>query len=189
MIKHQSGLITDVHMVFEHVYHAIPNTIAAMENCTRSGCCPLWTVWPKYFSRLQGYRVLKLDASYCDTIVSHADWADVTTGFKMRLQEALAEFQESHTCFMDQVVKPGSKAHALAHLALAESVAWIIGFIQFIDEYYQELLKAKFGPTKAWHVTMKLAKMMKWECHAMVFKELCKSEIKHRFVNNFFGLF
>jgi hypothetical protein len=113
---------------------------------------------PKYFSRLQGHRVLKLDASYFDTIVSHAEWADVATGFKMRLQEALAEFQESHACFIDQAVEPGSKGHALAHSALTESVAWIIGFIQFIDEYYRELSKAKFGPSKAWHVMTRLAK-------------------------------
>jgi hypothetical protein len=76
----------------------------------------------------------------------------------MRLQEALAEFQESHACFIDQAVEPGSKGHALAHSALTESVAWIIGFIQFIDEYYRELSKAKFGPSKAWHVTTRLAK-------------------------------
>jgi hypothetical protein len=167
--NHQSGLIVDVHMVFEHVFHAIEgiDTIATMEKLYKiKVLCIADSVamtsfdakTPKYFSRLQGHRVLKLDASYFDTITSHADWADVATGFKMRLQEALAEFQESHTCFIDQAVEPGSKAHALAHSALTESVAWIIGFIQFIDEYYRELAKAKFGPTKAWHVTTRLAK-------------------------------
>jgi hypothetical protein len=169
MRKHQSGLIVDVHMVFEHVYHAIEgiDTIATMEKLYKiKVLCIADSVamtsfdakTPKYFSRLQGHRVLKLDASYFDTIVSHADWADVATGFKMRLQEALAEFQESHACFIDQAVEPGSKAHVLANAALTESVAWIIGFIQFIDEYYRELSKAKFGPTKAWHVTTRLAK-------------------------------
>jgi hypothetical protein len=65
----------------------------------------------------------------------------------------------------------------LAHSALTELAAWIIGSIQFIDEYYRELSKAKFGPTKAWHVTT-------WsEHHAMVFKALFRSEIKPRFVN------
>jgi hypothetical protein len=167
--NHQSGLIVDVHMVFEHVFHAIEgiDTIATMEKLYKiKVLCIADSVamtsfdakTPKYFSRLQGHRVLKLDASYFDTITSHAEWADVATGFKMRLQEALAEFQESHTCFIDQAVEPGSKAHALAHSALTESVAWIIGFIQFIDEYYRELAKAKFGPTKAWHVTTRLAK-------------------------------
>jgi hypothetical protein len=55
-------------------------------------------------------------------------------------------------------VEIGAKIHALAHGALTESCAWIIGFIQFVDEYYMELSKAKFGPTKAWHVTTRLAK-------------------------------
>lgn len=48
----------------------------------------------------------------------------------------------------------------MAHAALTESVVWIIGFIQFIDKYYRELSKAKFGPTKAWHVMTHLAKRM-----------------------------
>jgi hypothetical protein len=76
----------------------------------------------------------------------------------MRLQEALMEFQESHGTFIDQAVEIGSKPHTLAHAALTESVAWIIGFIQFMDEYYRELSKAKFGTGKAWHVTTRLAK-------------------------------
>jgi hypothetical protein len=169
MVRHRSGLIVDVHMVFEHVYHSIEgiDTIATMEKLYKiKVMCIADSVamtsfdakTPKYFSRLQGHRVLKLDASYFDTIVLHSEWADVATGFKMRLQEALAEFQESHSCFIDQSVELGSKVHALAHSALTESVAWIIGFIQFIDEYYRELSKAKFGPSKAWHVTTRLAK-------------------------------
>jgi hypothetical protein len=71
----------------------------------------------------------------------------------MRLQEALSKFQEAHASSSGQGVEIGSKVHVLAHGALTESCAWIIGFIQFIDEYYRELSKAKFGPTKAWHVT------------------------------------
>ncbi len=167
--KHRSGLIVDAHMVFEHIYHAIEgiDTIATMEKLYKiKVLCIADSVamtsfdakTPKYFSRSQGHRVLKLDASYFDTIVSHAEWSDVGTGFKMRLQEALAEFQESHASFIDQGVEIGSKVHVLAHGALTESCAWIIGFIQFIDEYYRELSKAKFGPMKAWHVTTRLAK-------------------------------
>jgi hypothetical protein len=167
--RHQSGLIVDAHMVFEHVFHAIEgiDTIAVMEKLYKiKVMCIADSVamtsfdakTPKYFSRLQGHRVLKLDASYFDTITSHADWSDVATGYKMRLQEALAEFQESHAGFIDQAVEVGSKAHTVAHAALTESVAWIIGFIQLIDEYYRELSKAKFGPIKAWHVTTRLAK-------------------------------
>jgi hypothetical protein len=76
----------------------------------------------------------------------------------MKLQEALAEFQEAQASSIDQSVEIGSRVHALAQGALTESCAWIVGFVQFIDEYYQELAKAKFGPTKSWHVTTRLAK-------------------------------
>jgi hypothetical protein len=167
--QHRSGLIVDAHTVLEHVYHAIEgiDTIAMMEKLYKIKVTTIAdsvamtsfdAKTPKYFSKSQAHRVLKLDASYFDTIVSHAEWADVSTGFKMRLQEALAEFQESHASFIDHGVMTGSKVHALAHGALTESCAWIVGFVQFIDEYYRELSKAKFGPTKAWHVTTRLAK-------------------------------
>jgi hypothetical protein len=63
----------------------------------------------------------------------------------MGLQEALMEFQESHGTFINQAVEIGSKPHTLAHAALTESIAWIIGFMQFIDKYYQELSKAILG--------------------------------------------
>jgi hypothetical protein len=118
MQRHQSGLIVDAHMVFEYVFHAIEgiDTMATMEKLYKiKVSCIADSVamtsfdakTPKYFSRVQGHRVLKLDASYFDTIVSHSDWADIGTGFKMRLQEALAEFQESHACFIDQAVELG----------------------------------------------------------------------------------
>jgi hypothetical protein len=57
------------------------------------------TKTPKFFSKVQGHRVLKGDALYLDLIACHADWSDVGTGFRMRLQEALAEFQELHTSY------------------------------------------------------------------------------------------
>ena len=101
---------------------------------------------------------MKQDASYFNAITSHSDWSDAETGFKVRLQETMAEFEVSHAALIDQAVENGSKAHVLAHAALTESVAWVIKFIQFIDEYYRELSKAKFGPTKGWHVTTRLAK-------------------------------
>jgi hypothetical protein len=37
--------------------------------------------------------------------VWHAKWSVVGTGFKMRLQEALVEFQKSHASFIDQDYK------------------------------------------------------------------------------------
>jgi hypothetical protein len=167
--KHPSGLIVDVHMVLEHIHYALEgiDTIATMEKlykikvtCIADSVAmtSFDTKTPKFFCKTQGHKVLKGDASYLDAIPTQSDWADVATGFKMRLQEALAEFQESHGTFIDQAVEIGSKPHTLAHAALTESAAWLIGFIQFVDEYYRELSKAKFGSGKAWHVTTRLAK-------------------------------
>jgi hypothetical protein len=113
---------------------------------------------PKFFCKFQSHMVLKGDASYFDMIESHAAWADVSSGFRMRLQGALTQFQKAHGSYIDQSTVIGSKPHTLAHASLTESAGWIIGFIQFIDEYHSELSKAKFGTGKAWHVTTRLAK-------------------------------
>jgi hypothetical protein len=169
LVNHPSGLIVDVHMVFEHIYYALKgiDTISTMEKlykikvtCIADSVAmtSFNTKTPKFFCKVQGHRVLKGDASYLDLIVSHSDWADVALSFRMRLQEALAEFQEAHTSFIDQSVVIGLRPHTLAHAALTKSSGWIIGFIQFIDEYYRELSKAIFGSGKAWHVTTWLAK-------------------------------
>jgi hypothetical protein len=49
---------------------------------------------PKFFSKVKGHHVLKLDASYFDAIIFQiAEWADPTTGFRMKLQETLMEFR------------------------------------------------------------------------------------------------
>jgi hypothetical protein len=66
------------------------------------------TKTPKFFWKIQGHKVLKGDASYLDAIPTGNDWADVGTGFKMRLQESLMEFQESNGTFIDQAVEIGS---------------------------------------------------------------------------------
>jgi hypothetical protein len=146
LVQHPSGLIVDMHMVFEHLYYALKgvDTISTMEKlykikvtCIADSVAmtSFDTKTPKFFCKVQGHRVLKGDASYLDLIPSHSDWADVAAGFRMRLQEAPAEFQEAHR-FIDQSVLVGSRPHTLAHAALTESCGWIIGFIQFLDEYY-----------------------------------------------------
>jgi hypothetical protein len=156
-------------MVFEYVYHSVNgiDTIGTLEKLYKIKVLCIVDVvamtsfdakTPKFFSKVKGHHVLKLDASYFDAIVSHADWSDPTTGFRMKLQETLTECETSFGSCINNAVEIGSKIHTVAHAALTETMAWITGFIQFIDEYYRELIKAKFGPTKAWHVTTCLAK-------------------------------
>jgi hypothetical protein len=145
--EHLSGLIFDVHTVLEHVHFELEgtDTIAVMERlykikvltiANRIAMMSLGGKTPKYFSNSQGHKVSALDASYFDTIVSHAEWADVAIRFEIRLQETLAQFQQLHGSYIDQGVEIGLKVHTLAHAALTESCTWIVSFIHFIDEYY-----------------------------------------------------
>jgi hypothetical protein len=94
-------------MVLEHIHYAlegIDTAIATMEKLYKiKVTCIADSVaitsfnskTPKFFCKIQGHKVLKGDASNLDTIPTQSNWADVGTGFKMRLQEAaLMEFQE-----------------------------------------------------------------------------------------------
>jgi hypothetical protein len=101
--RHQSSLIVDIHMVFKHIFHAINgiDTLGIMEklfkikvlNIANSLVMTLFDAkTPKYFSKLKGHHVLKLDASYVDAITTHSDWSVGATGYKKKLQEALPEF-------------------------------------------------------------------------------------------------
>jgi hypothetical protein len=157
--KHPSGLIVDIHMVLEHIHYALEgiDTMAMMEKlykikvtCIADSIAmtSFDTKTPKFFCKVQGHCVLNGDASYLDTIATQNDWSDVGMGFKMQLQEAVAEFQELHGTFIDQAVEIGSRPHTLAHAALIKLVAWLIGFIQFMDEYYHELSKASLDWAK-----------------------------------------
>jgi hypothetical protein len=148
----------------QHIFHAINgiNTLSIIEKLYKIKVLTIAdslamtsfdAKTPKYFSKLKGHHVLKRDASYFDAITTHLDWSDGATGYKKKLQEALPEFAISHGQFIDHTVPIGSEAHTVAQSALAETVAWITGFIQFVDEYYRDLTRAKFGLAKAWHVT------------------------------------
>jgi hypothetical protein len=70
LIKHPSGLIVDVHMVFEHIHYALEgiDTISTMEKlykikvtCIADSVAmtSFDTKAPKFFCEVQGHRVLK----------------------------------------------------------------------------------------------------------------------------------
>jgi hypothetical protein len=147
---------------------------------------------PKYFLTASGHWVLLSDGSYFNSIKTHHAewWADVGTRFRTRLQDSLAAFQVSHGNFIDQqAVEIGSKAHTVAQSALTESSAWILGYIQSIDEYYRELAKAKFGLAKAWHVTTRLAKCILDKVGTPVteFRKRSRLETLDRSVSRYFS--
>jgi hypothetical protein len=132
--RHQSGLTIDVHMVLEHIFHAINgidtlgimNKLYKIKVLTIADSLAMTSFdakTPKYFAKLKGYHVLKMDALYFDAITTHSDWSDGATGYKKKLQEALLEFAISHGQFIDHAMPIGSKAHTVAQSALTESVA------------------------------------------------------------------
>jgi hypothetical protein len=103
--------------------------------------------------------VVKTDGSFLDAITTCQEWDDPGTGYRLRLQEELANFEEIHGTYLDEYFASESgQGYAICRLALTESMGWIEGLITFIDTYYRELTKAKFGSPKAWHVTTRLAK-------------------------------
>jgi hypothetical protein len=72
----------------------------------------------------------------------------------------LIAFEAEHSKVIDGLKEDSIKAYTVAQLALTESIRWMHGFILFMDSYYRDLTKAKFGTGKAWQVTTRLAKHM-----------------------------
>ena len=61
---------------------------------------------------------------------------------------------------MDGTLGRDSIGYAIATMALTEAIGWMEGFIVFLDDYYRDLSKARFGTKKAWHVTTRLGRRM-----------------------------
>jgi hypothetical protein len=168
--RHPAGLIVDAHMVFERVFYNMDNTdtLARLQQCYKIKVTTIAdgvaitsfdSKIPKFFSRSHGHRVVKTDGSFLDAITSYQDWDDPGTGYRLRLQEELANFEDIHGTHLEEYFAyETGQGYSISRLALTESMGWIEGFITFIDTYYRELTKAKFGSAKAWHVTTRLAK-------------------------------
>jgi hypothetical protein len=167
---HPAGLIVDAHMVFERVFYNMDNsdTLQPLQQCYKIKVTTIAdgvaitsfdSKMPKFFSRSHGHKVVKSDGSFFDAIGSYQEWDDPATGYHIRLQEELANFEDIHGTYLEEyfAYKTG-QGNSISPLALTESMGWIEGLVTFIDTYYRELTKAKFGAPKAWHVTTRLAK-------------------------------
>jgi hypothetical protein len=171
MPHHPTGAIVDIHIVFERVHHSMSNvsTLSVMQQLVKikvqsiadgSAITSFDQRIPKFFSKSSGHKVIKDSASFLDLVPAWGDWDDAQTGYRLRLEEELIAFEQAHSEEIEGLQEYSMKAYTVAKLALTASVAWIHGFISFIDTYYRELNKAKFGAAKAWHVTTRLAKRM-----------------------------
>jgi hypothetical protein len=169
MPEHHCGLIVDVHIVFEHIQVQSfgQDSIKALESLFKLkiktmadgiAMTSFEQKLPRFFKKSTAHKVVKDDASHFDTIVSHEEWDAPGSGFRVQLKEELVTFRAAHLEIIDNALERDSIAYAVATMALTESVAWIEGFIVFLDDYQRDLTKAKFGVKKAWHVATRLGK-------------------------------
>jgi hypothetical protein len=167
---HPAGLIVDAHMVFEHVFYNMDNTdtLARLQQCYKIKVTTIAdgvaitsfnSKIPKFFIRSHGHKVVKADGSFLDSIALYQECDDPSTGYRLRLQEELSNFEDINGTYLEEYFAyETGQGYLICCLALTESMCWIKGLITFIDTYYRELTKAKFGTAKAWHVTTRLAK-------------------------------
>jgi hypothetical protein len=119
---------------------------------------------PKFFSRSHRHKVVTSDGLFLDLIGSYSSSGTIQAraiGFVCRKnwQTLMTSIVLSYLEEYFSSYETG-QGFSICHLALAESMDWIEGFITFINNYYRELSKAKFGAAKAWHVTTRLAKQV-----------------------------
>jgi hypothetical protein len=174
MPEHHCGLLVDVHMVMEHVQSSITgtDTINMLEKLFKLKLKTLadGTAMksyerkiPRFFSQVSAHKVIKNDASHFENIGSYEEWDAPVSGFRTRLKEELVTFRAAHLANIDETLERDSIGYAVATIALTESVAWLEGFIVFMDDYYRDLSTARFGTKKAWHVTTRLGRRMLME--------------------------
>jgi hypothetical protein len=169
--SHDYGLFVDAHMVLEHVQHAIfgDDSLKRLESLYKLkietiaqglAITSFEAKCPKIFDKKTAQRVVKDDSSYFDCIPTFGDWDELDGGWREKIKSELSSFTTGHEKSIIEAFDSSSRAYALARLSLTESVSWVEGFVSFIDDYYKELTKGKFGSRKGWHVTTRLAKRL-----------------------------
>eukprot|EP00978_Attheya_sp_CCMP212_P029174 scaffold102958_cov58-Attheya_sp.AAC.4 len=170
--SNEYGLFVDSHMVLEHIHYNIhrANSLTQLEKLYK--LMKIETIGqgiaiqsfessvPKIFNGT-GYKLVLNDLSFFDKILSFAEWDEWDVGWKNKLKLELQNFLLSHARTITEEFDSDSKMYNIARLALTESVAWVSGFLGFIDNYYDELTQqGKFGTKKGWHVTTRLTKRL-----------------------------
>jgi hypothetical protein len=169
--SHDFGWILDPHIVMEHVYYAITteDTLKRLESIYKLklvttiaqglAVSSFENKVPKFFSKVSTYKVIKDDCSYFDAILLFAEWDEKDNGWREKLEEELVSLQSSMEDGISLQFGAGTPAYHLASLSVTRSVGWIRGLKDFMDEYYKELTRGKFGTKKLWHVTTRLSKL------------------------------
>jgi hypothetical protein len=169
ILSHDFGWILDPHIVMEHTHYAVTteDTLKRLEGIYK---LKLSTIAqglavssfenkvPEFFSKASTYKVIKDDSSYFDAIPSFADCDEKDNGWRNKLEEEFVSLQSSMDNGISLQFGAGTPAYHVA--SVTRSVGWIRGLKDFMDEYYKELTRGKFGTKKAWHVTTRLAKWL-----------------------------
>jgi hypothetical protein len=171
MPEHQCGLLVDVHIVMEHIQSSITrtNTINMLKKlfkmklqtlADRMAMKSYERKIPRFFPQSSVHRVIKHDDSHFESIVTYEEWDPPVSGYRARLKEELVTFRAAHLGNIDKTLEQDSMIYAVANMALTDAIGWMEGFIVFIDNYYREFSKARFGTKKAWHMTTRLGRHM-----------------------------
>jgi hypothetical protein len=158
--SHDFGWILDPHIVMEHIHYAVTakDTLKRLEGIYK---LKLSTIAqglavssfenkvPKLFSKASTYKVIKDDSSYFDAIPSFADWDEKDNGWRDKLEAELVSLQSSMEDGISLQFGAGTPTYHLVSLSVTRSVGWIRGLKDFMDEYYKELTRGKFGTKKS----------------------------------------
>ena len=162
------GFVVDFHTLMEHIHHAITGvdalkqlqTVYKLKLTTISEALAVTSFEvpiPRFLSKSGAHNVIDNEASYFSLIPSFKHWNDPNSGYKYRLKKELEKFRRAHLATIKERIPLRSPLYNLATSSLTESISWTTGLINYIDHTYEEYSAGKFGTTKAWHVTTKLA--------------------------------
>jgi hypothetical protein len=96
------------------------------------------------------------DESHFNQVKTHKEWAEPQTGFRDRLKIDLETLELAHTQLVADNTHPSSALQAAASLSRTYALAWIGAFINFIDDTYAELKRAKFSAARGWSLITRL---------------------------------
>ena len=162
------GLLVDFHTLMEHIHHSITGVDALkqlqnvyklkMKTLSEALAVASFEVpMPRFFTSSGVHVVIDNQESYFSHIKTFKQWNNPNSGFKLRLKRELERFRRSHLATIRESVSVRSPLYQLATSTLTESISWANGLINYIDLTFEEYSAGKFGASKSWHVTTKLA--------------------------------
>lgn len=170
------GLIVDVHLVLEHIYHQAFSDDGAVkelnglykikiDNITQGLAISSFDYsMPRFFSVVPSAankkpKIRKPDSSHFDNIDNYEDWDLPIMGFRAKLKDHLEEFEETHVRMIGEVLSPEDAAYRVATMSVQTSVNWIQNFIAYIDETYLDTARLQsFTSARAWQLVTQIGR-------------------------------